>query len=153
MNRFKLMLKYLFLFMLGGAAYVGIELLYRGYSHISMFIVGGSCFLFIGLINEILPWETYIELQVLYGLIFTLCLEFVSGCILNLWLKLDIWDYSNLPFNILGQVCLPFALIWIPVILFGIVLDDYVRYKLFNEEKPRYRSWISEKIKKKNKLK
>ena len=149
MKEFKLMLKYLFLFVLGGSAYVGIEILYRGYSHISMFIVGGACFIFIGLINEVLDWETPVELQILYGLLFTLALEFISGCILNLWLGLGIWDYSNLPFNILGQICLPFAILWIPVIFVGIVLDDFVRYKIFKEEKPRYRSWIVEKIKSK----
>lgn len=148
MDKIKVFLKYLFLFILGGSSYVGIELLYRGYSHISMFVVGGCCFLFIGLINEILSWETPIELQILYGLIFTLFIEFVSGCILNLWLKLDIWDYSNLPFNLLGQISLLFAILWIPIILVGILLDDYVRYYLFGEEKPRYRSWIYEKIKK-----
>ncbi len=148
MDKIKVFLKYLFLFILGGSSYVGIELLYRGYSHISMFVVGGCCFLFIGLINEILSWETPIELQILYGLIFTLFIEFVSGCILNLWLKLDIWDYSNLPFNILGQISLLFAILWIPIILVGILLDDYTRYYLFGEEKPRYRSWIYEKIKK-----
>lgn len=148
MDKIKVFLKYLFLFILGGSSYVGIELLYRGYSHISMFVVGGCCFLFIGLINEILSWETPIELQILYGLIFTLFIEFVSGCILNLWLKLDIWDYSNLPFNLLGQISLLFAILWIPIILVGILLDDYARYYLFGEEKPRYRSWIYEKIKK-----
>lgn len=148
MDKIKVFLKYLFLFILGGSSYVGIELLYRGYSHISMFVVGGCCFLFIGLINEILSWETHIELQILYGLIFTLFIEFISGCILNLWLKLDIWDYSNLPFNILGQISLLFAILWIPIILIGILLDDYIRYYLFGEEKPRYKSWIYEKIKK-----
>lgn len=148
MDKIKVFLKYLFLFILGGSSYVGIELLYRGYSHISMFVVGGCCFLFIGLINEILSWETPIELQILYGLIFTLFIEFISGCILNLWLKLDIWDYSNLPFNILGQISLLFAILWIPIILVGILLDDYIRYYLFGEEKPRYKSWIYEKIKK-----
>lgn len=148
MNKFKLFLKYLFLFFLGGAIYYGVEIAYRGYSHFSMFIVGGSCFVFIGLINEKMPWDTWFELQVLYGLLYTLAIEFVSGCILNIYLKLNIWDYSNLPLNILGQVCLPFALLWIPLIAIAIVLDDFIRYKIFKEEKPRYRSFIFEKIKK-----
>lgn len=148
MNKFKLFLKYLFLFFLGGAIYYGVEIAYRGYSHFSMFIVGGSCFVFIGLINEKMPWDTWFELQVLYGLLYTLAIEFISGCILNIYLKLNIWDYSNLPLNILGQVCLPFALLWIPLIAIAIVLDDFIRYKIFKEEKPRYRSFIFEKIKK-----
>ena len=29
-----------------------------------------------------------------------------------LWLKLDIWDYSRIPFNLYGQICLPYAAVW-----------------------------------------
>lgn len=147
MHKLKLFLKYLFLFVLGGLAYYGIEIAYRGYSHISMFIVGALCFIFIGLLNEKLEWDTYVEIQVGIGLAFVLVLEFIAGCILNLWLGLSIWDYSNLPLNLLGQICIPFAILWIPVIIVAILLDDYVRYFCFHEENPRYRSWIVEKIK------
>lgn len=147
MNKIKLFLKYLFLFALGGLVYYGIEIAYRGYSHISMFVVGGLCFVFIGLLNEKLEWDTYVETQVGIGLCFVLLLEFIAGCILNLWLRLGIWDYSNLPLNILGQICVPFAILWIPVIVAAILLDDYVRYYFFHEEKPRYKFYIVEKIK------
>lgn len=147
MYKLKLFLKYLFLFILGGLSYYGIEIAYRGYSHISMFIVGALCFIFIGLLNEKLEWDTYIEIQVCIGLVFVLALEFVAGCILNLWLGLGIWDYSSLPLNLFGQICIPFAILWIPIIIVAILLDDYVRYFCFHEEKPRYKSRIVEKIK------
>lgn len=146
-TRLMKMFKYLFLFLLGGSIYYTVEVLYRGYSYLAMLIVGGLCFTLIGLINEVLEWDTYMEEQVLIGLFFTLSIEFIAGCILNLWLDLGMWDYSNMPFNLLGQICLPFALLWIPLIVAAIILDDYIRYKLFHEEKPRYRIFIYEKIK------
>ena len=139
-------IKYLFLMLLGGSIYCGIEVVYRGYSHISMFAVGGICFLLIGLINEVLDWDMWIEQQIFIGLTCVLTVEFLAGCIVNLWLGLNVWDYSNLPFNLLGQICLPFALLWIPIILIAILLDDCIRYGFFNEEKPEYKSFIKKII-------
>lgn len=139
--------KYLLFFLLGGAVYFVIELLWRGYSHYTMFMLGGLCFILIGLINEYFPWDMYIEIQTLIGTLVVLILEFVCGCIINLWWGWHIWDYSNMPLNVLGQICLPFALIWIPIVLFAIWFDDRVRHDAFGEEKPRYRSFIAEKIK------
>lgn len=143
----KKIIEYVFLWVLGGCIYYNIEVLFRGYSHYSMFILGGICLVLIGLINEILSWDTYIEIQVFIGLSCVLVLEFITGCIVNLWLGLNVWDYSNMPLNLLGQICVPFAIIWIPLILIAILIDDYIRYKLFAEEKPRYKSFIYEKIK------
>lgn len=139
-------LKYIFLLLIGGLIYYTIEILFRGYSHYSMIILGGVCFILIGLINEILPWDMYIEKQILIGTISVVVLEFVAGCILNLWLGLNVWDYSDMPFNLLGQICLPFAIIWIPLVLIAIILDDNIRYYFFNEEKPRYKSYILVKL-------
>lgn len=64
--------------------------------------------------------------------------EFITGCIVNLWLGLMVWDYSNMPFNLLGQICLPFALAWVVLSGVAILIDDYLRYWLFGEDKPHY---------------
>lgn len=68
-------------------------------------------------------------------------IEFTSGFILNIIMQLHIWDYSNMPLNILGQVCLPFMLLWFILSLVAIVADDWIRYLLFGEEKPHYKLW------------
>ena len=136
---FETFLEYLFLFLLGGSIYYGIEILYRNYSHIAMILVGGICFILIGLINEVLSWNMLFWKQVIIGDLLVLTVEFISGCILNLWLGLGIWDYSNLPFNLLGQICLPFAILWLPIIAFAIILDDWVKYILGKGKKPEYR--------------
>ena len=57
MNKLKPWAKYLFLFYMGGSIYYYIEVLFRGYSYISMFILGGICFIYCGLQNERTSWD------------------------------------------------------------------------------------------------
>ena len=131
-------LKPLILFLIGGFIYVLIELAYRGYSHWSMMLLGGLCFLLIGAINEYIPWDMSFFKQCIIGSFIVTTLEFIVGCIVNLLLGWNVWDYSSVPFNILGQICLPFSIIWIFISAIAIILDDYLRYWLFGEEKPHY---------------
>ena len=134
----KIFLKYLILFTIGGGTYFFIELFYRGYSHWTMFILGGLCFVIIGLLNEKLSWKTpFISQSLIGGGIITV-LEYITGMIVNVGLGWNIWDYSNLLFNIHGQVCLLFTGIWILIAAVAIVVDDYLRYWIFKEEKPHY---------------
>ena len=129
--------KNLFLFLVGGFAYVCIELLVRGFSHWTMFVVGGLCFFLVGAINEVTPKMALVKQMALSCVIIT-AIEFLSGCILNLWLGLDIWDYSDEFGNLFGQICLKHSCYWFLLSLVGIVLDDYIRYRLFQEPKPKY---------------
>ena len=136
-------LKPLSLFMVGGTIYITIEVLWRyirgsSPTHWTMFLLGGLAFLLIGSINEYFPWKMPFWLQDIIGTAIVLMAEFVFGCVLNIWLGIGIWDYSNMPFNILGQICLPFAFAWSLLVAFAIVMDDYLRYWLFGEEKPHY---------------
>lgn len=128
---------------IGGLLYICCELLFRGYSHWIMFIVGGLCFLCIGAINELIPWEMPVWQQAVIGAVIVTVIvtviEFIAGCILNIWLGWDIWDYSDMPLNVLGQICLPFTVIWLVLAIVAIILDDYLRYWLFGEEKPYYK--------------
>ena len=87
----------------------------------------------VGLINEITP-KMPMWLQCLLSMIIIVTIEFLSGCVLNLWLGLGVWNYSNMPFNILGQICLPFSIIWFFLSYIAIKLDDWLRKKLFNED-------------------
>lgn len=131
--------KYLVLMVTGGLLYVALELIWRGRSHWTMFLLGGICFVALGLINEVLPWDMPMWKQILIGVAIVTALEFITGCIVNLWLGWNIWDYSGLSGNILGQICLQYCLLWLPVSLAGIVLDDWLRYWWWGEERPRYK--------------
>ena len=141
MNKLKITTKYLFLGVIGSIIYMSLEILWRGYTHWTMGVLGGICFICLGLINELLSWKTPLVLQMLIGSTIITILEFITGCIVNLWLDWNIWDYSDLPYNLLGQISLFSSIGWIGLSLVGIVLDDYIRWKWFGEDKPRYR-WI-----------
>ena len=132
-------LKEVILAIIGGLIYILIELIWRGHTHISMFILGGVCFVLIGLINELFSWELGLVWQSVIGAVIVTVLEFITGLIVNIWLGLGVWDYSNMPFNLFGQICLPFAFAWVALSAIAIVLDDYLRYWIFGEEKPHYK--------------
>ena len=134
----KTFIKYIVLAIIGGLLYYLIEIAFRGYSHWSMMILGAWCFIALGMLNEVIPWEMPLYLQIVIGEIIVLVSEFITGCIVNLWLGWNVWDYSNLPGNLFGQISWQFAIIWLPLILFAIILDDWVRWKFFNEETPTY---------------
>ena len=136
--KIKNVIKMVVLLLIGGTTYFGIEMLWRGHSHWTMALVGGICFVLIGTINEYLPWELGMIQQVFTGASIVTCVELIAGLILNVWLKLGIWDYSNMPLNLWGQICLPFFFAWVALSVIAIVIDDYLRYWLFNEEKPHY---------------
>ena len=104
------------LFYMGGSAYMILEFLWRGKSHYSMFLLGGVCFLIIGRLGQKLPLAVRLILN--SGMI--TALELVTGLIVNR--NYSVWDYRTAPFNFLGQICLPFSLLWIPVSLLGLLI-------------------------------
>ena len=102
------------LFYMGGGAYMTLEFLWRGRSHGSMFLLGGLCFLLIGKLSN---WLANIPLAVqllLFSAMITF-LELLTGLAVNG--SYGVWDYREVPYNFLGQICLPFTLLWIPVSL------------------------------------
>jgi len=104
-----------------------------------MFILGGVCFVCLGLINEWIPWQMPLWKQMFIGMIMITYFEFLTGCVVNIWLGWGVWDYSRMPGNILGQICPGFSFLWFWVSAAGIVLDDWLRCRLFGEEWPRYK--------------
>ena len=137
-EKLKAILKHAVLALCGGCVYFLIEMAWRGHSHWTMAVLGGVCFVLIGDINEFIPWNMPLILQGALGSGIVTVLELVSGIILNLWLGLGIWDYSNMPFNLLGQICLPFTLLWVALSIVAVALDDWLRYWLFGEDRPTY---------------
>lgn len=130
--------KYVTLLAAGGLMYIMLELAWRGWTHWTMFALGGVGCVCLGLINEVIPWETPLWRQVVIGACIITALEFLTGCVVNLWLEWDVWDYSQLPGNVLGQVCPQYFILWLPVSLAGIILDDWLRFWLFGEGRPHY---------------
>ena len=93
----------------GGVAYGMIEVLWRGYTHFSMVITGGVCCY---LLCRIARMEgSWLRLALMGGLTVTFA-ELLVGCVVNLWLGWDVWDYSGAFLNLWGQICLAFSLVW-----------------------------------------
>lgn len=103
--------KYSILFLAGGTVYGIIELLWRGYTHKTMIIAGGICFL---LLYNVYTKHRDLNIfkRFLYGSLIITSVEFPLGLLLNCIFNLHIWDYSNLHFNILGQVSLLYSIFW-----------------------------------------
>lgn len=130
-------LKSLILVTFGGWLYFGLELFWRGYSHWTMFLLGGIAFYLIGNINEYFTWDMPLWKQCGIATAIITVLEFITGCIINLWLGWSVWHYTSL--DILGQISLPFVGLWTILSIVGIILDDLIRWLIFKEEKPRYK--------------
>lgn len=127
------------IFYLGGMFYCGVELLWRGWTHGSMFLLGAVCFYLVGSLDR--RWHLPVVWQMVLGaLIVTFC-EFWTGVLVNEILHLNVWDYSDTPLNFRGQICLPFTLFWFALSGIAIFLEDGMRRMLFSQPFPRYR-WV-----------
>lgn len=109
------------LFYLGGSVYMGLELLWRGRSHGSMFLAGGLCFLLIGHMGCVEP-KLPLPLRALVGAGIVTMVELGMGLLVNR--SYAVWDYRCQPGNFLGQICPQFCLLWIPVSWMAILLYD-----------------------------
>ena len=120
------------LLLIGGVLYCALEILFRGHTHISMALCGAICFLLIYRLNQEKP-RLLLPIRALLAAALITGVEFLAGCILNLWLGLGVWDYSDLPYQILGQICLPFFILWfllgIPACLLCTAIRRYVCYE------------------------
>lgn len=130
--------EYLVLFALGGTIYYTFEMLFRGYSHWSMFVLGGLCLVFFAQQGLWVKWADPLWLQVVRCVIFVTAAEFITGMIVNKWMKWDVWDYSDQPFQLFGQICAPFTILFSGLCVLGLFLTGYLLYWFYGEEKPRF---------------
>lgn len=131
----KTILKYFCVFFIGALVYGSMEIWARGYSHVTMGLLGGLSMIVIHLTNDLRRQGLSYFFQIGIVTLFITAIELISGEILNVMLGMNIWDYSDVPFNYDGQICLPFMGIWIILSIMGIALDDYLRWKMFREDK------------------
>ena len=85
-----------------------------------------------------LPWGCPLWLQAAACSALVTAVELVAGVVLNLWLRLGIWDYSHLPLNLLGQICPQFALVWWVLCLVFIPVFDWMRWAVEGGDRPHY---------------
>ena len=112
-----------FLIAAGGSTYYLIEIWFRGFSHWTMFV---------------LHWSEPMWIQIIRAVLFLTSLEFMTGIICNKWLKIGIWDYRDQPFQLCGQICLPFMVMFSGLLCLAIVLGGVVLWGVYGEKKPEF---------------
>lgn len=124
--------KYMFLWIIGGAAYVLLEILFRGYSHWTMFCLGGVCFLCLFQLAKH-PGKPLWLMGIVGGLVITV-LELASGAVINLLLGWNVWSYGGHPLNLFGQICALFTFLWILLSLPVLCLCRWLNHRLFPQQ-------------------
>ena len=89
---------------------MGLELLWRGWTHRAMFFAGGTCFLLLGKVRRA---PAPLIGKAILGAGAITAVELVAGLLVNR--DYGVWDYRGMPMNFLGQICLPYSLLWVPV--------------------------------------
>lgn len=131
--------KLLTLFLVGYCTYLAIEVTYKNISYPLMGVVGGISLLLFDQINNRISWELDLLLQGCIGSAIVTGFEFVVGEGLKILNQPPMWDYSNMPLNYDGVICLPFSIIWVFVTILGIFVADAYNYYLFHDEpRPHY---------------
>ncbi len=98
-------------FLLGCFVYSLLEIVFRGYTHWTMVLTGGVVAGVLYILHAAAPPKTLL-LQCICGAVLITAIEFAVGVIDNLLLHWNVWDYSHMPLNLYGQICLPFTGLW-----------------------------------------
>lgn len=126
---------------LGGLLYGLLEIAWRGYTHPSMALLAALLCVPLDVANERIPWTLPLPLQAVLGGLAITAGELQAGVVLNLWLGLDVWDYSGLRGNLWGQICPQYAALWCLLAGPVIVGFDWLDHWLCGGARPKYR-WI-----------
>lgn len=119
-------------FLTGGVIYSLIEILFRGYTHWTMTLTGGLCLLIMYIVFGDVRMN--IIAKCLFGMTVITCLEFAVGCIVNVILGWDVWDYSARPCNLGGQICAEFSAMWFLITIPVSMLCVFLRRQFISAE-------------------
>lgn len=122
-------MEYPVIFLFGAVNYMAVETLWRGYTHWTMAIAGGLCAVLIYFINIRLN-----RLNLIYkafaGAVVITYIELIIGIVINIYLKWNVWDYSQKTFNFMGQICLEYFLLWGFLCIPVFILFDYFQKRV-----------------------
>lgn len=140
------------LFTVGFFGYMAIEICFRGYTYTSMGLCGGIAIILLDKVNSRISWDIDFLLQGAIGGVLITIMELIIGELYKSLSLEPMWDYSNIPFNIDGVICLPFTLAWVMLSMVAIILADFINYYIFNEKPiPYYKIFGKTVFKFKNK--
>ena len=96
---------------IGSVGYCFLEILWRCFTHWTMGVTGGICFLCVYKTNLKMKYQSLWK-RCLTGSAIVTGIEFVVGCIVNIKLKWNVWDYSGYHYQLFGQICLFYSVMW-----------------------------------------
>ena len=121
-------MEFLLVFTAGSLLYGLMELVWRGWTHWSMLLCGGLCLSFMYCISD---FHIPFWLKLILSAAVITWVEFAAGCLINLRLDWQVWDYSAMPGNIMGQICPQFCLLWLALSAPGLYICSLIRNLLF----------------------
>ena len=130
----RIIIKNLVLFFAGFCTYITIETIFRGYSYPLCGMMGGLSVMIIDKINDEISWDVDLLFQALYGSALITVIEFIVGFIAKYTHIIPImWDYTDVPFNFDGIICIPFSVAWLFLSVIAIFLADSINYYVFED--------------------
>ena len=81
----------------------------------------------LGTLHRKLRWMP-LPFQLLLSAGIVTALELLTGLLVNR--NYTVWDYRGMPYDYLGQICLNYSLLWIPVSFLAILLYRWMEPKL-----------------------
>ncbi len=121
-------MEFLLVFTAGGLLYGLMELVWRGWTHWSMLLCGGLC---LCLMYSVSALDIPFALKLILSVMSITAVEFLAGCVVNLYLGWHIWDYSAMRWNILGQICPQFCLMWLGLSVPGLYICSLLRSLIY----------------------
>ena len=124
---------------ISGFIYMGLEMCWRGFTHWSSFLMGfiAGGFICDPLNDNSFEWDDPLVIQMTISSICITLMEYCVGKVVNT--DYSVWDYRDCLWNVEGMVCLGASLLWGVLSLIPIFLGDFIRWKFFGEDKPRYK--------------
>jgi len=133
------------MFLIGCVGYGLLEVIWRGETHPSMLLAGGISFCSLAVISKRMK-DMHFLYKCIIGSVAITAIELIFGCIFNIWLRMNVWDYSYIPLNFDGQICFLYSVIWAILctgaIPFSEILYNKLKVSLSQTQKPEYISKI-----------
>lgn len=104
-------MEYIYAFLFGMVGYPLLEILWRGYTHITMAFAGGICLSALYFISVRFGYLGNLA-DAAIGCAVITAVELVFGLVFNVAAGMNIWDYSSKPYNFMGQICAEYVFLW-----------------------------------------
>ena len=116
-------------FTIGALGYGTLEILFRGHTHWTMLLTGGACFCFMYMTDRLIGEKSIFVRSLVCGAFVTET-EFIVGCLCNKIADMHVWDYSDRPWSVMGQICPGFSALWIALSMPALLLCRFLRKRL-----------------------